>query len=215
MAAFLMAVWCWFLVEGARKSPEISGSLVIQCGSADRIFIGNRLAGTGSVSISWSELLNSGTSAGIISLDGDAVAPTVELLADPGAEELRFATSGGCRVRDVAVTVDEWSVRRKDGALDQVFAIVIDLFRSDPAKHRHLLLPLRMRAEASKPASFFLSSGNATHSITNVSRFPFVNGILRKRQQAASNLIFRFQAGSRPAESAKECIDKGVWEPEN
>jgi hypothetical protein len=67
---------------------------------------------------------------------------------------VKTTSSGAGSVGDLAATTEEWLLRRTNGTLDQVFAIVLDW--NPPGEKHHRLLPLRVRARASEAATYIV-----------------------------------------------------------
>jgi hypothetical protein len=202
-------LWSWLLYQGMRKVPAVAGGVTIDVEPGVRIFAGDRLLGPGTTFVEWSTLLSQEGQVFVLPLELPAGSPTAEQLAGPGTKVLQRNPSGGTGTNVVQFTFEEWYLRRADGSLDQIFAVVLDWSGTDATGRRRLLLPLRLRAAAGQPAAYI---GPAGHGITGFRDMPqFVRVFGKSPRSCNASWTFRVQPSTNPF--AIECQTKGVWEP--
>jgi hypothetical protein len=215
----LGAGWFWFLVQGVKGIPDVDGSVLIQAEPGMRVFVGDRLMGIGDVHLKWPELLSEEAGASpTTELPFTAEPLTPEILGEPGSggiinpfsgsKTFKMPLGAGGSTGDLSATWEEWLLRRPDGTLDQVFAIILD-WNPPFEKHRRLLVPVRVRRPAGEPPAFIFRMGGG---------FGFSNGVrflskLFGKAPTEWTMRLEFRAGDPPRELAEDYKRKGIWEP--
>jgi hypothetical protein len=204
---FLGGVWAWLLFRGVRGVPDVSGGITVQAPPGTRLFLGDHACGTGTIHLSWRDLL-ARDSEELGLLDVDPTAPlTPELVGGPGARSLQMGSMGGGGVSGANVASQEFLLRRADGSLDQVIAILVSC-QPPRGRPRNLLLPLRMRAAPGSPP-FYITGQGSSFSASSTPVFFKLFG----RSPQRWDINWQFTAGTPPAEFAREVNEKGMWEP--
>jgi hypothetical protein len=201
-----------FTFVGLRKVPEIGGGLKIEADPNTRIYFGDRLV-VGETQPSavvyslWPELFGDEKhTPWAVQLPDADTKVTPEMVSGPGTKLLVSQGIGGGGSQIAKVSGDEYWIRRADGSLDHVFAIVIDWAPPDQLPRR-FLLPVRVRKGKGASTVYFNASGSG--SSTSGPSF------VRSYGQAPIEVkMFRkFTAGSPPGQFAEEIKTKGLWEP--
>ncbi len=228
VVALLLGAGCfWFLVslvQRAKGIPDVDGSVLIQAEPGMRVFVGDRLMGTGEVRLKWPELLSE--EAGVspateLPLTADLLTP--ETLGEPGSSGIinPFCSSKTVKVPlgggDLSASSEEWLLRRPDGMLDQVYAIVLD-WNPPFEEHRRLLVPVRVRRPAAEPPAFIFGLGGG---IGYSSHGGFLSKLFGKAPTEWT-MSLDFHAGNLPRGLVEDYKrkgilehykGKGIWEP--
>jgi hypothetical protein len=133
------------------------------------------------------------------------------MVSRPGAtildEQSGLGGSMGLGAIKVRKSGSRYLIRRADGQLDQVEAIVIDWSPENEPPRRYLL-PLRLRKGTGASTVYFNLSGSGSSSSGGPS---FMKAF--GRPPAELRETWRFSAGSPPSQFAGEIKSKGLWEP--
>lgn len=199
---------------GMRNASEIGGGVTIEADSDTRIYIGNKQVGTTQVHLTWEELFCDEKHKPIaVELPSPSSAVTAELVSGPGAVELDSqeawglggSGAGSVKMKDSGF---KYLIRRQNGELDQVIAIVID-WVPDAEPVRRYLLPVRLRKGPIPSMAYFDGSCSQSSSRGDPG-FMIALGLSR-------NEIIRkwsFSAKRPPNKLEEEIRTKGLWEPE-
>ena len=188
-----------------RKNPDVRGGLTIEADPNTRIYFGDRQfvdenEDRAVVYLLWPEIIGDEKHrTGALQLPDANTTVTPEMVSGAGAKLLvsQGIGSGGSQI--AKISGDEYWIRRADGSLDHVFAIVIDWTPPDQPPRR-FLLPVRVRKGKGTSTVFFSASGSGSST-------SFGPGSIEVK-------VFRkFTAGSPPAQFAEEIKSKGLWEP--
>ncbi len=205
-----------FIIVGMRKVPEIGGGITIEADPDTRIYIGNKFVGTTQVSFTWEELFGDEKHEPMaVYLAWPPAQVTPEMVAEKGVTVLESQTlgGGGSGVSGLMVTSSGYSylLRRADGSLDQVTAIVIDWAAKQPP-HRYVL-PVRLRKGQGESTVFFNNLGSGSSSSRSSS--PGGPGATKLFGQSPIEIkkSYRFSAGTPQAKYAEEIKSKDIWEP--
>jgi hypothetical protein len=203
-----------FTYVGMKRIPDIGGGITIEADPDTRIYMGDKLVGTTQVSFSWEELFGDTQHQPMaVELPFPAGAVTPELVSGPGAVVLESQALGGGGTGINALTMmasgDRYLVRRADGSLDQVMAIIID-WTPPNEPPRHYLLPVRVRKGTGDATVYYNPSGSGSSASGGP---PFIKAFGRSPIEIKKSC--RFSAGTPPGQFAEEIKTKGLWEPGN
>jgi hypothetical protein len=199
-----------FTYVGLSRIPDVGGGLTIEADPDTRIYIGEQLVGTAHASFTWEELFGDERHKPIaLELTDSGAKVTPEVFSGPGAKGLNSQTlGGGSSMTTLAISGDKYMIRRANGALDEVFAYVIDWAPPNQAPRR-FLIPIRVRKGAGASASSFneIASGSSGSGVGP--------GFVRAFGKSPIEIEIhrKFSAGSPPAQFAEEIKTKGLWEP--
>jgi hypothetical protein len=201
-----------FTYLGMKRIPEIGGGITIEADPDTRIYMGDKLVGTTQVSFSWEELFGDSQHKPMaVELPFPAGAVTPELVSGPGAVVLESQALGGGGTGINALTMmasgDRYLIRRADGSLDQVMAIVIDWTPPNGPPGRYLL-PVRLRNGPRASNLYYNPTGSATAASGGP---PFMKAFGRSPIEIKKS--YKFSAGNQPGQFAEEVKTKGLWEP--
>jgi hypothetical protein len=203
----LVLVWSWLLYRGMKDVPDVGGSLEIQVEPGMRVFLGDRLMGSGGFRLGLADLLKGGEGSPAVELPLTGGPLDAEFLSGPGARSLKTNSLGKGSTGNLAVENDERFLRRADGTLDQVFAIVLDL--NPPGQNRRrLFLPLRVRAPDGQPP-VYITTGGSGFSSTNGPAFVKFFG----KSPQEWTVVLQFRTGVPPQEFGDDYKNGKLWEP--
>jgi len=207
LAGFLVT-WVVISSKDRMKSvPDITGSMTFDAEPDTRIYIGNKLVGTGKTSVFWEELLGDERQDPLaIELAGPIKSVNAEWMSGPGAKILDFQDRGGSSSPDSSESQDSYLLRRADGLMDHVIAYQLQLRWAD--KPRCYLILVRARKGAAGSTISFQRSGSQTLS----SGVPGIVKIFGKSPSKVED-FWHFSPYKPPDKYAKEVSDKGFWEP--
>jgi hypothetical protein len=198
------------LNAGWSPIPDVGGGLLIEADPDTRIYVGDKLVGTTSVAFSWGELFGDERhSAMAVELSDPNQSITAEMLSGPGAT-IVSRPSGKSIVATMHVTVAQESpylIRRADGSLDPVFALILDWFPPNQTSCRYLS-PVRLRKGPAPSVIYFDSAGTATMG-GSPPRFMRIFG----RSPNETRTKCSFKATNPSSKFAEEIQTKGLWEP--
>jgi len=197
-----------FAYVGMRTIPDIGGGLTIEADPDAKIYIGDKLVGTTNVTLTWAEVFGDEKHQSLaVELLDPKGAVTPDLISGAGAKALDSQGLGSTGLMVMRVSGDKYTMRRADGALDEVFGYVF--FWDPPGQPPRLfLLPIRIRkGEGNSTVSFSSTgSGSSASSGPNI-----VKAFGRSPTEVQETL--RFSAGTPPRQFADEIKSKGLWEP--
>jgi hypothetical protein len=134
---------------------------------------------------------------------------TAEMLSGPGATMV-WQPSGKGIAGTANVQVTQQSahlIRRADGALDPVFALILVWAPPNKASGSYLL-PVRLR-KGTAPSLAYFDSGNVAITGGQPPRFMRILGRSPNETKTKCN----FTAKGPPSQFAEEIQAKGLWEP--
>jgi hypothetical protein len=185
------------------KIPDIGGELTIEVDEDTRIYIGDKLVGTTKATFAWAELFGDEKHQRLaVEMPISAVTP--KAISEPGAKFLLSETGSSGGVREATYSSEKHLIRRSDGALDQVFVIIVDCYLDRP---RRYLVPIRVR-KGNPPATYFFEGGSSMSASSNPG---FIKAF--GRSPGEIKIGRKFSPGSPPAQFAEEIKTKGLWEP--
>jgi hypothetical protein len=205
---FLVVGVVIFTYVGMSRIPDIGGGLTIEADPDARIYIGDKLVGTTSVTFTWPEVFGDEKHPAMAMelLDPKATA-TPDLISGPGAKILDSQNTGRTGTLMLRVSGDKYMMRRADGALDEVFGYVLFWAPSDQPP-RLFFLPIRIRKGKDDSTVSFSSTGTGTSASSNPS---FIKAFGRSPVEVQETL--KFSAATPPRQFAEEIKTKGMWEP--
>jgi hypothetical protein len=189
--------------------PEVGGGLIIEADPDTRIYVGDELAGKRSVAFTWRQLFGDEKHPAIAAEIADPdQAITPEMLSGPDATFLS-EPSGKAVTGTAHVQITQQSahlVRRGDGSLDSVFALIL-VWSPPNQESRSYLLPVRLR-KGPNPSTVCFDGGGS--SIVG-GQPPKIMRIFGRSPNEAKNKC-SFKAVIPPTAFAKEISTKGFWE---
>jgi hypothetical protein len=208
---FLGAGTVSLIIAGMRKVPEIGGGVTIEADPDTRIYIGDKFVGTTQVSLTWEEIFGDEKHEAVAVEQpmGDPVMP--DTLGGPGCTilEQQSIGGGGSGVTGLMVSGsgNTYLLRRADGSLDEMTAIIIDWTQANYPPRR-FMLPVRLRKGQGGLTVYFNQSGtgSSTRGGSGVAKIFGQSPIEVKK-------TYRFSAGPPPVKYAEEIKSKGFWEP--
>lgn len=204
----LVAGLVLFTVVGFGRTPDVGGGLTIEADPGTRIYIGEKLVGTSQVSFSWGELFGDDRQEGLAEKLPDPIAALrPELVIEPGSKILNTGGVGAVGTSNVSFSGNGYLIRRSDGALDQVFAVLLDWSPPNQPSGRYLL-PVRLRKGTGASTAYFTSGSTGT----SASSSPEYVRLFGKSPNT-STTISKFTAKGPPPEFAEEIKARGLWEP--
>src|SRR5205814_912351 len=139
------------------RTPDVGGGLIIEADPDTRIYVGDKLVGTTSVSFSWGELFGDERhSAMAVEISDPDQTITAEMLSGERSS-LLSQPSGKSIVGTANVRITQGSshlVRRADGTLDPVVALVLEWFPPNETSGSYLL-PVRLRKGPTPSVIYF------------------------------------------------------------
>jgi hypothetical protein len=190
--------------------PDVGGGLIIEADPDTRIYIGDKLVGTTSVVFTWGELFGDERHSAIaVQLSDPAQAITAEMLSEPDATMVSQPSGMGIGgTANVQVTQQSAHlIRRADGALDPVFALILVWSTPNQGSGRYLL-PIRLRKGTAPSVIYFDSAGVA---ITGVPPPRFMRILGRSPNETKTKCSFT--ATNPPSQFTEEIQTRGLWEP--
>ncbi len=198
-----------FTFVGFGRTPDVGGGLTIEADPGTRIYIGEKLVGTSQVSFSWGELFGDDRQEGLAEkLPDPNAALRPELVIEPGSKILNTGGVGAVGTSNVSFSGNGYLIRRSDGALDQVFAVLLDWSPPNQPSGRYLL-PVRLRKGTGASTAYFTSGSTGT----SASSSPEYMRLFGKSPNT-STTISKFTAKGPPPEFAEEIKARGLWEPD-
>jgi hypothetical protein len=210
-ALLLLITGVVITVVSSSPVPEVGGGLLIESDPDTRIYVGDKLVGTTSVLFTWGELFGDQRHSAIaVELSDPDQTITAEMLSGPGATLISQPSGKGVAgTANVQVTQrSPYLIRRADGMLDPVFALILDWFPPNQTSGR-FLLPIRLRRGPTPSLTYFDSGATA---ITGVPPPRFMRILGRSPNETKTKCSFT--AKSPPEQFFEEIKTKGLWEPE-
>jgi hypothetical protein len=203
----LVLIIAWFILTflALRGVPTLAGGVTIKANPGVKIYVGERLFANGNVSLRWDELYREVTPAHLATeVVGNAV--TAEALAGPGAQVLQQSVPSRTSTNILDFNECEYLLRRKDGNLDQVLVLLVDL-RPPHDRPRRFFVPIRAR-QGGRGAPVFLGR-NTTLSVTSKAAFLKLFG----QSPSELSVSVTIRPATPPRELAQEIKENGLWEP--
>jgi hypothetical protein len=192
---------------GMSKIPNVGGGLTLEADPDTRIYIGDKFVGTEQVSFTWTKLLgDEGHPPVAVELPYPSGTASAETISGPGAKTLVSEGGSSTGLMQARVSSERFLIRRADGTLDQVFAIILDCDLDRPPARRYLV-PIRLRRGT--PASVYFSEGGLSTSASSGPGFMKAFG----RSPAEIKINRKFVPTAPPGQFAEEIKTKGLWEP--
>ncbi|HEV2948674.1 MAG TPA: hypothetical protein VGX70_14970 [Gemmataceae bacterium] len=190
--------------------PDVGGGLIIEADPGTRIYVGDKLVGTTSVAFTWGELFGDQRHSAIaLELSDEDQPITADMLSGPDATMLS-QPSGMAIAGTANVKVTQQSahlIRRADGAIDPVFALILEWFPPNEASGSYVL-PVRLR-KGPGPSAIYFDSGPVSTTGVPPPRFMRIFG----RSPNETKTKCSFTAANPPSQFAEEIQTKGLWEP--
>ncbi len=199
-----------FISVDTSPIPDVGGGLIIEADPGTRIYVGDKVVGTTGVAFSWGELFGDERHSAIaVELSDPDISITAEMLSGPDATMISHPSGMGIGgTANVQVTQQSAHlIRRLDGALDPVFALIL-IWSPPNQPSGSYVLPIRLRKGPAPSAIYFDSVGLATTGVPPP-RFMRILG----RSPNETKTKCSFTAKSPPAQFAEEIKTKGLWEP--
>jgi hypothetical protein len=201
-----------FISVGIKRIPEIGGGVTIEADPDTKIYVGENWLGTTRVSFTWEELFGDQWHNPIaVELADPAALVTAEMVSGPGAKILDSQGGGGAGSSlggiMVSGTCSKYIIRRAEGDLDQVMALVIDWAPPNEPVRRYML-PVRLRKGAGESTVYFDEAGTSSSSGSGPG---FVKAFGQSPVEIKKS--WKFSAGTPPHKFAEEIKTKGLWEP--
>jgi hypothetical protein len=185
--------------------PDIGGDLTLGADPEARIYIGDKLVGTGNATFTWAELFGDGKHPPLaIEMPAPGSAVTPEVLSGPGATFLLSEASSSGGVAEARYSSEKHWIRRSDGSLDHVFVFIIDCYLDRP---RRYVVPVRIRK--GNPSVTYFFEGGSSMSVSSGPGFIKAFG----RSPAEIKIGRGFMPVPPPGQFAEEIKTKGLWEP--
>jgi hypothetical protein len=197
-----------FIGAGLRRIPDIDGSMTFEADPDTRIYVGDKLVGTGKVIVSWRQLLGDETHDPLIIELRYPISVNAELISGPGARILESRNHSYGQSPDLRDSEDSYLLRRADGSLDHVLARLIE-FTSPSDPHAYLILVRARKGATGSTISFERNGGG-----TSQSSAPGMVKIFGKSPTQIEE-IWRFSPYDPPEKLANEIKTKGFWEPDS
>jgi hypothetical protein len=202
----LLATGVVFLIDASWNPISVmDGGLIIESDSDTRIYVRDKQVGTTSVVFSWGELIGDESHSAIaVELSDPDQFLTAEMLSVPNgtivSDPSGMGFSGSAHVRP-------YLIRRADGVLDHVFALIVEWPLPNHARSTYLL-PIRLRQGPAPSVSYFDSAAVATSEDWH----PRIMRVFYKSLNER-NTKYSFTASHPPSKFAEEIKTKGLWEP--
>ena len=205
LVAALVAV---VTVLAARPENKLGlrGGLKIEADPGVDVYIGNKYVGTGSVELTWDELLGTPdlqplatAITGVVpspSTDGMG-AISAEALGGQGAQII-WKQNGMTSITPLPIACKQILVRRQNGDLDLV-SVIDGEFATHTESWRRFLVPIRLRAANDESGEFVCGQVESWRFAPNNKS---IDGIVHSRPT------------SPPGEFADEIAKKGLWIPQ-
>lgn len=190
--------------------PDVGGGLIIEADPDTRIYVGDKLVGTTSVAFTWGELFGDEKHSAIAIELSDPDQPiTAELFAGPDATMV--SKPSGMAIGGTAnVKVTQQSahlIRRADGTLDPVFALILE-WSPPNQQDGSYVLPIRLR-KGPAPSTIYFDS---VELATNGGPPPRIMRLLGRSANETKTKC-SFTATNPYGPCAEEIKAKGLWEP--
>ncbi len=209
IAVSVVILWIVFIQGSIPKNRfGVAGGLKLEGPAGMRLYVGDKLVGTGTIELSWDELWGGDQPGLAMMLEPGAGPVTPEMLAGPGAVQLQVQPSGATSGANQHVALDAAKetrlLRRADGTLDLVFVLAgkVTTSHHNPQRFRIVIRP---RTGPLGKSGYVDSGGHGGSS----------RGAFMWIIPGATNQWWGFQPGEPPKEFAEEIKQKGLWEPQN
>jgi hypothetical protein len=198
--------------EGVTRIPDVGGGVTIEADPDTKIYLGDKQVGTTQISFTWEELFGDEKHKAIATeLPSPASTMTAEMVAGADATVLdsQGGQGGSLGLGTIKVSASgfRYLIRRADGQLDQVEAIIIDWAPANEPPRRYLL-PLRLRKGSGATTVYFNQTGSGSSSSGGPS---FMKAF--GRPPAEIKKTWKFSASPPPRQFAEEMKSKGLWDP--
>jgi hypothetical protein len=205
LVAALFAV-VWTLIPRPENRLGLSGSLKIETGPDVDVYIGNKHVGTGSLELTWDQLLGTPNLQPLArpvtsvfpspSTEGMG-AVTAEALGGEGSSIL-WKKNGWTSITPLPIACKQILLRRKNGVLDLI-SVIDGEFATQSASPRRFLVPIRLRSTKAELSEFVCGEVESWNFGANNQS---IHGIVRSTPTPP------------PDEFAEEIAKKGLWIPQ-
>ncbi|HUF62287.1 MAG TPA: hypothetical protein VMN36_09455 [Verrucomicrobiales bacterium] len=178
----------------------------IEADSGVDVYIGNKYVGTGSVELTWDELLGTPDLQPLAMAITSVVPPpspdgmgaiTAEALGGQGSQII-WKQVGMTSIRPLPIACKQILLRRRNGDLDLI-SVIDGEFATHTASWRRFLVPIRLRAANDGSSEFVCGQAESWNYGPNNKS---IDGIVRSRPTPP------------PAEFADEIAKKRLWIPQ-
>jgi hypothetical protein len=211
IAVLLGAGLVILLNAGWSPIPDVGGGLIVEADPGTRIYVGDKLVGTASVAFTWGQLFGDERHSAIAVELSDPEQPiTAEMLSGPDSTMVS-QPSGKAVAGTWNVQITQQSaylIRRADGALDPVFALILEWSPPNQEGASSYLLPIRLR-KGLAPSTIYFDSGPVSTTGGQPPRFMRIFG----RSPNETKTKCSFTAANPPGQFGEEIETKGLWEP--
>ena len=203
-----MLVWTTPLT---RNDLGLLGGLRVVAGDQSTVFVGDRQVGTGTVDVSWNQLLGAAGQPPL-AIDVDPATSSIDwpnLLSAPAAE-LAWQADGPTGTyrgdHDANFAFRQIVLQRRDGQLDHVQLVECEFPKAE-GKWQRVVIPIRSR-KLDQPASEYFPQPGAL-SGGNVSR----GMIPSRRDHATFELKVTLEPGAAPNDLIDTQLSEPLWAP--
>ena len=193
------------LIPRPENRLGLGGSLKIETGPDVDVYIGNKYIGTGTVALTWDELLGTPDLESLAtpitnvvpspSTDGMG-AITADALGGEGSQII-WKQNGMTSIRPLPIACKHILLRRQNGDLDLI-SVIDGEFATQSASWRRFLVPIRLRSTNTESSEFVCGHVETWRFGPNNKS---IHGIVRSRPTPP------------PDEFADEIAKKGLWIP--
>ncbi len=147
--------------QGANKISDIGGSMTFEGDPDTRIYIGDKLVGTGKVTVTWAELLGDEKSDPlVIQLASPVGKIAPELLSGSGAKILESRSRSNGHSPTHKYSEHSYLLRRADNSLDHVLTYLIEFTSGNEGSY--LILVRARKGAAGSTTSFERHGGKSS-----------------------------------------------------
>ena len=196
----------------------LRGGLKIESGPSVKVFIGDKHVGTGSVELTWDDLLGTSEIQPLaVPINTVALSPSMEGLGGVTAKALTNDDSeiiwhqngmkgSAQNLEPITLAWEQVLVRRQNGKLDLI--LVLDgEFQAQTNSWRRFLVPIRLRSSNAESSVYFSDRPSGGMSSASGGMIP--------RSKIGSSLWLRILSKheSPPDEFSDEIATNGLWTP--
>lgn len=204
-----VAAWLWFVWnQGPRNAYGLGGVLKLEAPAGMRLYVGDKLVGTGTTELSWDDIFGVEGQPGLAVMLQPNAGAAAEKLVEPNMVILDIKRSGDTKVANnegisLSAANERWLVQRADGQIDLVF-VLIGSVSATHQQERHFILFIRPRF-GPEGHSAYIEPGSHGGTSRGKVLFGVIPGKLDQHWQ--------FMPAEPPSEFAEAIKQKGLWEP--
>jgi hypothetical protein len=185
----------------------LRGGLKIEAEPGTDVYIGNKYVGTGSVELTWDELLGTpDLQSLVIDVSGAVPSPstdgmgaiTADAIGGQGSQII-WKQDGRTEIKPLPIACKQILLRRKNGDLDLISVIDGEFSTQAESWRRRFLVPIRLRAANDESREFLCGQTKSWNYGPNNKS---IDGIVHSRPTPP------------PDEFADEIAKKGLWTPQ-